>query len=224
MSVKVTTKTVYRWRCQAPGCPRQGRRWTARKEKRPQVCPTCHSHRWDGVDRRNKNAVAAQKPEKILLTFYRCTCELPGCPGKGKPWDTRVEPKHGSHCKWCHRTSWNGVDRRRKEWRQPSLPAPDPSALIVDRRRKDWRQPSLPAPDPSALIAEQNSGQGTVDNGQAGAKSPGQQTDAIATTGGRVTIARPAGTGHALGCKCTVCQMAKGAIKLPRPDKVRSIE
>jgi hypothetical protein len=53
-----------------------------------------------------------------------------------------------------------------------------------------------------------------------------------------VTIARPAGTGHALDCKCTVCQMQTGEIvrgprrqvhvggvvELPKPDKVRSIE
>jgi len=169
---------------------------------------------------------AAQEPEKILLTFYRCTCELPDCPGKGKPWETRVEPKHGSHCKWCHRTSWNGVDRRRKGWRQPSLPAPD---FAIQPERSGV--PADRSTSAGWLIAEQNSG-------QAGAKTPGQQTDAIATSGGRVTIARPAGTGHALGCKCTVCQMQTGEIvrgprrqvhvggvvKLPKPDKVRSIE
>ena len=217
MSVKGTTKTITRWRCQAPGCPRQGQPWTARKQGYPDVCPTCHSRRWDGVDRRRHRSAPAAEPEKITTTAYLCLCELPGCPGKGKSWTSRVIPRR---CRWCRRTSWNGVDRR----------------------RKGWRQPSLPAPDPSALIADQKSGQGTVNSGQAGAKSPGQQTNAVATTGGRVTIARPAGTGHALGCKCTVCQMQAGVeagrklrgprrqvqvggvVTLPRPQKVRHIE
>ena len=42
---------------------------------------------------------------------YKCICELPDCPGDGKPWlsrDQRIPPR----CTHCHRFTWNGTDRR----------------------------------------------------------------------------------------------------------------
>lgn len=49
--------------------------------------------------------------KKIKVERYHCTCELPDCVGKGKPWVTRGE-NLPTRCRWCKRHTWNGVDRR----------------------------------------------------------------------------------------------------------------
>lgn len=38
----------------------------------------------------------------------------------------------------------------------------------------------------------------------------GIQTDAIGTNGSKATVSRKIGAGHALGCKCTMCELASG--------------
>jgi hypothetical protein len=56
---------------------------------------------------------------KITKTIYRCTCELPDCPshkpnGEVDSWDSKsnvIPPR----CNFCHRYTWNGVDRRRAD-------------------------------------------------------------------------------------------------------------
>ena len=50
----------------------------------------------------------------VSKKVYECVCELPDCPSKGKPWlskDLKIPPR----CNFCHKYTWNGVDRRRKD-------------------------------------------------------------------------------------------------------------
>ena len=50
--------------------------------------------------------------ERITVTRYRCTCELPDCAGKGQPWisNDHMIPERCAH---CGRRTWNGKDKRK---------------------------------------------------------------------------------------------------------------
>ena len=50
--------------------------------------------------------------ERISVTRYKCTCELPDCPGQGKSWisNDHMVPERCAH---CGRRTWNGGDKRR---------------------------------------------------------------------------------------------------------------
>ena len=51
--------------------------------------------------------------KKITIHAYRCKCELPDCPGNGKPWTSHGN-KPPRACRWCKRITWNREDRRLK--------------------------------------------------------------------------------------------------------------
>jgi len=51
--------------------------------------------------------------ERITKTVYKCVCELPDCPGRKKPWESKGD-KIPRACKWCYRRTWNGTDLRPK--------------------------------------------------------------------------------------------------------------
>lgn len=55
--------------------------------------------------------------EEITVKRYRCTCNLPKCPGKGQPWLSK-EDKIPTRCKWCGRYTWNGKDKKSPVRRQ----------------------------------------------------------------------------------------------------------
>jgi metal-responsive CopG/Arc/MetJ family transcriptional regulator len=42
------------------------------------------------------------------------------------------------------------------------------------------------------------------------------QTDAIGRQGTKATVSRPIGSGHALGCRCTMCQLSSGKNANPK--------
>jgi hypothetical protein len=50
----------------------------------------------------------------ITKKVNECRCELDDCIGKGKPWLSKDE-RIPTRCNWCHRYTWNGVDKRRKD-------------------------------------------------------------------------------------------------------------
>jgi hypothetical protein len=51
-----------------------------------------------------------QLPGNITL----CTCNLPNCPGIGKPWTSHLDhlPKR---CRWCKSPNWNRKPKEKKE-------------------------------------------------------------------------------------------------------------
>lgn len=51
--------------------------------------------------------------KRITIHAYRCKCELPDCPGGGKPWTSHGK-KIPRACRWCKRITWNRPDRRLK--------------------------------------------------------------------------------------------------------------
>ena len=53
--------------------------------------------------------------EKVTKTVNRCVCQLPDCPGKGKPWLSKTE-RVPDRCAYCLRRTWNGTDLRKNTW------------------------------------------------------------------------------------------------------------
>ena len=51
--------------------------------------------------------------KQITLQAWKCRCNLPDCPGKGKPWISRGK-QPPARCRWCKRLTWNHADRRLK--------------------------------------------------------------------------------------------------------------
>jgi hypothetical protein len=49
---------------------------------------------------------------KINITRYRCVCDLPDCPGKGKPWISK-DNTIPERCTYCGRRTWNSPDKRK---------------------------------------------------------------------------------------------------------------
>lgn len=52
--------------------------------------------------------------KQITIRVWKCRCNLPDCPGDGKPWISRSK-KPPRACSWCKRITWNRPDRRVKE-------------------------------------------------------------------------------------------------------------
>ena len=51
--------------------------------------------------------------KEITIKRYRCVCERPNCPGKGRPWISE-EDKIPERCCWCKHRTWNGKNVRKK--------------------------------------------------------------------------------------------------------------
>ena len=64
-----------------------------------------------GADVLRDYGEALMSIEKITSTRYRCRCELPDCPGNGKPWLSE-DSKIPERCRWCRRRTWNPKDKR----------------------------------------------------------------------------------------------------------------
>lgn len=143
---------------------------------------------------------------KVTKVVWECICNRPTCVGRtkefpqGTPWYSK-DDKIPERCNWCGQYTWNRTDKRK--WKQVRIP-PDAEPPAIDTKPLKTSGSKKPA-------AKKRS-------------SPPMVTDAVATSGARLTIARPAGTVHAPRCTCNVCTMGRGAIKLPTPKRVRGIE
>lgn len=69
--------------------------------------------------------------KKIHPPRYECTCDLPDCCGKGEPWITRADSLP-ARCRWCKRHTWNGVDRRHRNF------TPEEGAINAANARARW--------------------------------------------------------------------------------------
>ena len=201
MSVEKVTKTVRRCVCKLPDCPGKGEPWFSKDDKIPARCRWCQNYSWNGLDRRHKNAKESANVESVTKVVNRCVCELPDCPGKREPWFSK-DDKIPARCRWCKSTNWNGQgDRRRKNATSRWMRI----RVCEHCGGTDWVQDSF-----GAMVCAHC-----------------------------VKITKPAiqpkpkpaekKTGHALGCKCTLCWMAhakkpSATITLPKPRKVRNPE
>ncbi len=50
--------------------------------------------------------------QKITQVRYQCRCDLPDCPGQGRPWISK-DDHIPERCNYCGRRTWNGQDKRR---------------------------------------------------------------------------------------------------------------
>jgi len=67
--------------------------------------------------------------QEITATFYRCTCDLADCQGRGQSWTAMKIPRR---CKWCRRDSLEG---RKRKGRPPMLPTPLRQMTPEERRK-----------------------------------------------------------------------------------------
>ena len=58
MSVKETTKKVWRCICELPDCIGKGKPWLSKDDKIPKRCSWCKKHGWNGEDNRTKDGVS----------------------------------------------------------------------------------------------------------------------------------------------------------------------
>lgn len=71
--------------------------------------------------------------KEIVIHTYSCRCDLPECPGKGKPWiATKGVPKR---CRYCKRLAWNGKGR---EVRKNALPIKYDD--MTDEERREYNR------------------------------------------------------------------------------------
>ncbi len=97
--------------------------------------------------------------KKVTRVCYRCVCDLPDCPGKGRPWFSQDEeiPKR---CSWCKRYTWNGPDKRftlasespsvvDNQSSRPTKTGPQPKAIKAKAKRR--AAVSIPLPKPKKV-------------------------------------------------------------------------